>query len=130
MATVLKIGPTHHGHPMTLAEFQASDYEECYQYELIDGKLYVSPQANQPQNRVEEWIGGKLFLYSQQYPAIINYVSSKARVFVPGRRRVTCPEPDRTAYHNFPLHLPFEQVRWQDVSPVLVVEVLSLDDPD
>jgi Uma2 family endonuclease len=130
MATVLKIGPIDHGRPMSLEEFESSDYEEGYQYELIDGKLYVSPQANQPENRVEEWIGGKLFLYSQQYPAIINYVSAKARVFIPGRPEVTNPEPDRAAYHNFPLDRPFAEVRWPDVSPVLVVEVLSLEDPD
>ena len=43
---------------------------------------------------------------------------------------VTAPEPDVTAYRDFPLHLPFRSVRWEDVSPILVVEVLSHDDPD
>jgi Uma2 family endonuclease len=115
---------------MTLEDFLASDAEEGYQYELIDGELYVSPQANQPENRVEEWIGGKLFLYAQRHPEVINYVSAKARVFVPGRRGTTNPEPDRAAYHRYPLALPFREVRWQDVSPVLVVEVVSADDPE
>ena len=29
---------------------------------------------------------------------------------------VTAPEPDVTAFRNFPLHLPFRQVRWQAAS--------------
>jgi Uma2 family endonuclease len=130
MATVLKIGPWDHGRPMTLEEFTAGDYEEGYQYELIDGKLYVSPQPNAPQGMVERWIFLALYLYSEAHPDVINYVHYKARVFVPGRPGVTNPEPDVAAYHGFPLDLPFREVRWQDYSPVLVVEVLSLDDPD
>ena len=125
-----KLGPTDHGCPMTLEEFMAGDYVEGYEYELIDGKLYVSPEANLPEFRVEDWICFKLKLYAHYHPEVINFVANKARVFVPGRRRVTTPEPDVAAYRDFPLELPFDSVRWQDVSPILVVEVLSLDDPD
>jgi Uma2 family endonuclease len=35
-----------------------------------------------------------------------------------------------TAYKEFRLDLPIQDVRWEDVTPLLVVEVLSLDDPD
>lgn len=125
-----KLGPADHGRPMTLEEFIAAPSTEGYHYELIDGKLYVSPLPNLPEDRVEEWIYFKLKLYSHYHPEIINHTTNKARVFVPGSRRVTAPEPDVAAYRNFPLALPFASVRWQDVSPVLVVEVLSLDDPD
>jgi Uma2 family endonuclease len=48
-------------------------------------------------------------------------------VFVPGRSATTAPEPDLAAYHDFPLHLPRRQRRWQDHSPVLVVEIISAD---
>jgi Uma2 family endonuclease len=130
MSTVLKIGPADHGRPMTREEFETGDYQEGYQYELIEGKLYVSPVPNQPENRVEEWIGIKLVLYALSHPTVINHVSAKARVFVPGHAGMTVPEPDRAAYHGFPLELPFEEVQWEDVSPVLVVEVLSSEDPD
>jgi Uma2 family endonuclease len=130
MATILKIGPGDHGRPMTLEEFTADDYEEGYQYELIDGRLYVSPRPNLPQGFIETWIFRALQRYSDAHPDIINHVHPNARVFVPGRPGVTNPEPDVAAYHNFPLHLPIRELRWQDVSPVLVVEVLSLDDPD
>src|SRR5438128_1891311 len=117
MTTMVKLGPGDHGRPMTLDEFHAADATEGYQYELIDGKLYVSPLPDLPQNRVEEWIAFALRLYARAHPEVINYVSTKARVFVPGRPGVTNPEPDVTAYHTYPLDLPFEEVRWQDVSP-------------
>ncbi|MBV9121920.1 MAG: Uma2 family endonuclease [Planctomycetes bacterium] len=130
MATVLKIGPADHGRPMTLEEFLASDYEEGYHYELIDGKLYVSPEANLPEARIDRWLFSKLDRYSSEHPEVINFLYYKARVFVPGRPRVTAPEPDVAAYHDFPLDRPNREVRWQDVSPLLVGEVLSAEDPD
>jgi Uma2 family endonuclease len=130
MRTLVKIGPASRGRPMTLDEFMAADYEEGYQYELIDGKLYVSPQPNLPQARVDKWIYRKLDDYSDRHPEVINFVYNRARVFVPGRPGVTNPEPDATCYRDFPLHASFAELRWEDVSPVLVVEVISLDDPD
>src|SRR5262245_44150110 len=130
MATAVKIGPADHGRPMAFAEYMAGDYQEGYQYELIDGKLYVSPLPNLPQGRVEKWVYRKLDRYADEHPEILNYVHPKARVFVPDRPGVTTTEPDLAAYHDFPLEQPLEEVDWQDVSPVLVVEVLSLDDPE
>jgi Uma2 family endonuclease len=130
MATVTKIGLIDHGRPMTLEEFESGNYEEGYQYELIDGKLYVSPLPNAPQGLVERWIHRKLDRYSDQHPEIINSVFPKARVFVHSRPAATCPEPDVTAYRDFPLDLDYREIRWQDVSPILVVEVMSEDDPD
>jgi Uma2 family endonuclease len=130
MATVLKMGPANHGQPISLDEFMAGDYEEGYQYELIDGELYVVPQPDAPQGVSEYWIARKLDHYAEKHPTIINFVYTKCRVFVPGRRKTTCPEPDVTAYHDFPLDLPLAQIRWQDVSPILVVEVLCADDPE
>src|SRR5437763_457154 len=130
MATVLRIGPADHGRPMTLDEFMAGDYEEGYQYELIDGKLYVSPAPNPPQGLLEEWVGHALAWYAREHPGVINFVYGKTRVFVPGRPGVTNPEPDVAAYHDFPRDQDFRTIRWQEVSPVLVVEVLSESDPD
>jgi Uma2 family endonuclease len=130
MATVPKMGPADHGRPLDLDEFMAGDYAEGYQYELIDGKLYVSPLPNLPEDLVERWLDIKLTLYALAHPEVINYVTTKARVFVPGRPGVTNPEPDVAAYRKFPRGRPFRELRWQDVSPVLVAEVLSHDDPD
>ena len=125
MATVTKINEADHGRPMTLEEFQTGEYEEGFQYELIDGRLYVSPQPNAPQGLVECWIHGVLQRYASAHPKILNFVYNKARVFVPDRPGVTNPEPDVAAYRHFPLDIPFRLVRWQDVFPLLVVEILS-----
>jgi Uma2 family endonuclease len=130
MATVLRIGPADHGRPMGFDEYMAGDYEEGYQYELIDGRLYVSPMPNLPYDCLEQWLYFQLRLYAHNNSSVINHVTNKARVFVPGRSDTTCPEPDVAAYRNFPKQLPLEERRWQDVSPVLVAEVLSADDPD
>src|SRR5437588_6812648 len=118
MATILKLGPADHGLPLTLEEFLTTASEGGYHYELINGKLYVSPLPNLPEDFVEKWLFLKLTLYSLLRPRIINHVTNKARIFLPARRRVTAPEPDLAAYRNFPLHFPLRSLRWQDVSPI------------
>jgi Uma2 family endonuclease len=129
MATAVKTGPDDHGRPFTLEEFLAGDYEEGYRYELIDGRLYVSPEANFPQDWVAVWMYKKLLLYSEAHPRMLKYITQRSRVFVPGRRAVTAPEPDLAAFRRLPRKRPVRALRWQDLSPVLVVEVVSADDP-
>jgi Uma2 family endonuclease len=130
MATALTLGPADHGRPMTREEFEAADYQEGYDYELIDGKLYVSPKANAPRGRIQFWIMLKLLFYAVEHPDVLNYVHPEARVFVPDQPEETIPEPDITAYRDYPLEQKIKEVRWEDVSPVLVVEIVSPDDPD
>jgi Uma2 family endonuclease len=127
MATMTKIGPAEHGRPFSLDEFESSDYVEGYKYELIDGRLFVSPIPDLPENSLEEWLGFKLRYYSYEHRSVINYVSSKSRVFIPGRRKTTCPEPDLSAFADFPINLPIRQRRWQDLHPLLVVEIITGD---
>jgi Uma2 family endonuclease len=129
MATVQTLTPADHGRRMTYDEYMAGDYLPGYHYELIDGRLYVSPLAGLPESRLERWLDWHLTTYSRAHPEVINFVS-KARVFVPGRADVTVPEPDMAAYHDFPLSAPLEDVHWEDVSPVLVAEVLVEGEPD
>jgi Uma2 family endonuclease len=127
---VATIGPADHGRPFSDEQFRHVDFEPCYKYELIEGRLYVSYEADLPSNSVEDWLYLQVRLYSLEHPEVINYVTNKARVFVPALRRVTIPEPDLTAYHDFPHHLPLQDLRWQDLSPLLVGEVVSKSDPD
>jgi Uma2 family endonuclease len=130
MATVVeKLGPEDHGRPMSWDEFLSEDYLEGYHYELIDGRLYVSPQPNPQENYVENWAYLKLEYYSARHPKAINYVTCKARVFVPGRTEITAPEPDIAAYRKYPRRRALRGLRWEEVSPVLAVEVLTSDDP-
>lgn len=130
MTTMLKLGKADHGRPLTLDEFWQGDYAQGYRYELIDGKLYVSPQANLPEALVERWILRKVQAYSDRHPEVINAVFAKAGVFVPRRPGATVPEPDLAAYRGFPPITDFRALRWQDVSPFLVAEILSAEDPD
>lgn len=123
-----ELGPTEHDRPMTLAEFEASDFAEGYKYELIAGRLYVTCEPDLSEDWVEKWLFRRVLFYSLERSNVINFVTDKARVFVPGRL-ATVPEPDLAAYHDFPIHLPIGVMRWQDVSPLLVGEVLSPNDP-
>ncbi|HEX5270206.1 MAG TPA: Uma2 family endonuclease [Gemmataceae bacterium] len=132
MATVpkpRKLGPLDHGLPMSFEGYMAGDYQEGYRYELIDGRLYVSPEANFPENWVHDWLRDKLKGYARDNPRVINHVCGPGRVFISGRPGTTTPEPDVLAYKNFRLPRRIRDLRWQDFSPILVGEVLSADDP-
>jgi Uma2 family endonuclease len=130
MATLLRLGPKDHGRPLTFDEFRGGEYEEGYHYELINGRLYVVPVPNLPDDSIEVWISDLLRAYRQEHPEVINHVTNKARVFVPGADEPTAPEPDVAAYHDFPHRLSRSQLDWGNVSPLIVVEVVSADDPD
>src|SRR5262245_20674850 len=98
MKPLLEIGPEDHGRAVAYDEFARATWKEGFQYELIDGRVYVSPVPNLPQDSLSEWVFGHLYLYSQRRPDIINYVTQHGRVFVPTRPKVTQPEPDIAAY--------------------------------
>src|SRR5204862_8157377 len=117
--------PKDHGREIDPDAFDQADGEEGYHYELIEGRVYVSPVPDMPEDSLENWLFGKLFAYSQERPDVINYVSPRTRLFVHSRARATRPEPDISAYSDYPHHLPRKQRRWQDSSPILVVEVIS-----
>src|SRR3954466_8351290 len=129
MATVNILGLADHGRPVSDDDFEEADFEPGYKYELIDGRLYVLPLPNPPENDLEEWLRYKLRVYSHQAPEVINKVTGKARVFVSGRPGTTSPEPDLAAYRGYPFHLPARARDWRHVSPVLVVEILLDADP-
>jgi Uma2 family endonuclease len=134
MATVTKtarIGPLDHGRPMSFEEFMAADYQEGYRFELIHGRLYVSAWPNFPEDWVHNWLREKAAEYARANPRVINYVTGPGRVVIPGRPvgEVSAPEPDLLAYKNFPRNRRKRDIRWQDISPILVGEVLSASDP-
>jgi Uma2 family endonuclease len=129
MSTMLKLGPADHGRELTFEEFVGSDFELGYKYELIHGRVYVSPLPDPPANYLEEWLLDQLKAYSWSRPDVINYVTSKARVYVEGRDDVSYPEPDISAYRNYPRQRSL-RLRWREVNPILVVEVLDRDNPE
>lgn len=130
MATVTKLGPADHGRALSYDEYLAGDYEPGYKYELIDGRLYVSPLPNPQENWLETWLYRILDRYSERHPEVVNYVTTKSCAVVPNRPGVTRPEPDIAAFRDFPDDPDeVEELSWDDVSPLLVVEVLVEGEP-
>src|SRR5437764_11470099 len=78
----LFLTPADQGRPLTFDEFQQAGSLEGYHYELIDGKVEVSPQANLPHNRLAKWLGERLSRYARRCPQVINEVLWPACVFV------------------------------------------------
>ncbi len=132
MATTarVKFGPADHGRPVTAEEAEGADYVEGYNYEIIDGRFYVSPVSNASKGYLDEWLTEKVREFIRQHPEVANHLSDKARVFVPDRADLTVPEPDLAVYRNFPHKTPIRELNWKDVSPVIVAEVLVDGDPE
>jgi Uma2 family endonuclease len=125
MKTLVKIGPADHGRPMSLEEFTRASGREGYYYELIDGRVSVSPHPEPAEVLVEYWLHTKLALYERARPDRIGFISPKATVFVTDRDPVTAPRPDLTVYQDDPAQRPLRGLRWQDISPQLVVEIMT-----
>ncbi len=130
MATVVKTGPADHGRPMTLDEFRRGDYEEGYQYELIDGKLYVSPQPNAPEESGRGLVSNKLSDTPRGDPT--------SSTTSPARPACSCPavrqpndRPSRTWRPTTisRLHLPIRDFAGRTSAPSGRRSV-SADDPD
>ena len=129
MKTALRLSPADHGTRLPIEELDEAEQGEGYKYEIIHGMLYVSPLPRFSANDVEDWLLELLKEYSRACPHVINYVTNKARVFVPGSAEISAPEPDIGCYKDMPPRSRRRTVEWHAVSPLLVVEVISEDDP-
>ena len=85
MKTQLYLRPADHGRALTLEELESSRAVEGFRYELIHGRLEVSPLPDLPHDDLKDWLIGVLGAYSRQYPEVINRVKGPARVFLPAR---------------------------------------------
>src|SRR5438552_1421038 len=102
MRTITRLRPADHGRLMTLEDFEHADGESGWRFELIDGKVYVSPKPRPQHDRYENHLFRLLDRYAERRPKIIDYVTFGARVHVPGPRRATVPEPDLACYRGYP----------------------------
>ncbi len=118
----ITIGPTDHGRIISLQELEIAREEPGYVYEIIDGVLNVSPRATPYHDGWVYWGFELLNTYAKQNPKTINFVSQNAEVAVPGRKGVTRPCPDVSAYRNFPRTVLKD---WTKISPMVVLEVVS-----
>jgi Uma2 family endonuclease len=125
MTTRLYLTPRDHGRALQRAEFEAASAQKGRRYELIDGKLEVWPFPELGHEFLRGWLAERLRDYSRGWPESIDKVFGPAWVFVPNRPSVITP--DIAAYRDFPLDRRIGELRWQDVSPLLVVEILSED---
>jgi Uma2 family endonuclease len=125
VTTLMKLGPADVGRRLTLEEFLNGDYTPGHKYELIDGRLAVSPEARLTHEELRQWLLVKLVYYAGQHPDVIRFVTAGARVFIPGRAETTCPEPDLAAYRAFPSGHEIGEHDWEDMNPLLVVAILS-----
>jgi Uma2 family endonuclease len=128
--TQVYLTPKDHGRPLSLEEFEHAASREGYHYELINGRLEVSPLPDFAHGYIRKVIERLLDLYAEQHPEVLRHVQAPARVFVPGRRATTAPEPDVAAYRDYPVGTHYSRIRWQDLRPILVVEILSADSAD
>jgi Uma2 family endonuclease len=128
MSVLTLLGPKDHGRPIKWEELRAARRAPGYHYELIRGRLYVSPEANAPQNWLEMWLLVKLVDYARERPDVINFVTPKSRVIHPEEPEETKPEPDLAAFHGWPTDAPVAEMDWRDQGPILVVEVLGEDE--
>ena len=127
MQTRLYLTPADHGRALSWDEFASADSEEGYRYEMIEGRVEVSPQPNMPHDIVLMHIMKALILYSAQHEELLPYVTGHGRVFLPDSPEgVTAPEPDIAGYtESFPEGTPIAETDWRNVSPAFVVEILS-----
>jgi Uma2 family endonuclease len=128
--TILELGPADHDRPLSLDEYLGARGREGYRYELIDGRVVVSPAPSFAHEYLVMWLVKVLERYAERHPEVINFVSARSRVFVPGRPGATTPEPDLVAFRDVPHDVPISAVSWDDLTPVLVAEFVSPDNPD
>jgi len=129
MLSRLQIGPADHDLSITEEDFDSAEFEEGFLYEIIEGKVYVSPLPNYPEAYLESWMLQKLFGYSAQHPGVISWISNKTRVYVRGKKKPTVPEPDISCYTDPMPDVPLREIRWWDMSPIIVAEILVDNDP-
>jgi Uma2 family endonuclease len=126
MPARLSLTPADHGRTLTWEEFEHADYQGGFGYEIIHGRLYVTPAPNFSHEVVRDWLIEHLRDYARQRPDIIRRAMAPARVFLPDTTEgVTAPEPDIACYATLPEGVPLTSIKWQDISPILVAEVLS-----
>ena len=95
MQTRLYLTPADHGRELSWDEFASADAQEGYRYEMIEGKVFVSPFPDMPHDDLKDWLEAALRTYARERPDILCRVKGPARVFLPERSDgVTAPEPD------------------------------------
>ena len=118
------LGPRDQGLVLELEEFEAADFEPGFRYDLVEGRLEVSPEADLPHDLPAMALCDLFGEYGRQHAGAIGYRSPRARVFP--RARKGSVGPDLALFLG--LRADADEQRWQELEPILVVEVLSPGD--
>ena len=131
MHTRLYLTHEDHGRALSWDEFIGADFEEGYRYEMIEGRVFVSPPPNSLHEDCVEWLKRLLDAYAAGRPDVLRSIRTRACVFLPDAavEEVSAPEPDLACYAEFAARFG-PPVDWRDYSPILVVEVISPDTAD
>ena len=127
MQTKIYLTPADQGRALSWEEFASADTEGGFRYEMIEGRIEVSPVPNFRHDRVLSQLLSALYLYSAQHKDILHHVSARGCVFLPDPPRgITAPEPDIAGYTDlFPEGTPEVEQDWRNITPAFVVEILS-----
>ena len=131
MRTKIYLTPADHGRPLSWDEYVSADAEEGYRYELIEGRVVVSPPPGSLHEDCVDWLEELLDTYARSRPDILCSVRSRSCVVLPdlAAEEVSAPEPDLACYAEFAARFA-PSVDWRDYTPILVVEVISPDTAD
>ncbi len=131
MQTRLYLTHEDHGRALSWDEFASADFEGGYRYEMIEGRVFVSPAPNIPHEDYVEWFKRLLDAYAAGRPDLLRSIRTRACVFLPDAavEEVSAPEPDLACYAEFAARFG-PPVDRRDYSPILVVEVISPDTVD
>ena len=124
-------GPADHGRPITEELASIARWRPGYQYEIIHGRISVSPLPNYSHDLLSRWLERILEEYASAHSEVFNEVTSHGRVFVPVTEALTAPEPDLCVFKNPSLRKEEKhRMNWQDHHPLLVVEIISESNSD
>jgi Uma2 family endonuclease len=122
----LRLGPQDAGLELEHEEFAKAERAPGYRYELVAGRLHVTPAPNPPHLVALTWLFTRLHDCSRARPEHIGFVAPGGRLITTALGATTDVEPDISAYRTFPLRAK----HWAGILPFLVVEVLSPDSED
>jgi Uma2 family endonuclease len=120
--TIVKIGPSDHGHPMSLDEFDEAEVQEGYIYELSRGIITVSDVPNTKHLAMVLEARRQLSRYDLAHPGVIFGIitGSECKILLGGFESER--HPDLAVYKTSP---PDERNVWATWVPELVIEVVS-----
>jgi len=124
MATgAIKFSPSDQGRSMSIAEFETSDFEEGFLYELERGRLVVSDVPKPPHLLHVCYLRNELAYYHRDHPGLIHVIASGGECRLVISQFDSVRHPDLAIYFSAP---PANEANvWEVWVPEFTVEVIS-----